>query len=155
VACRLNAAWHSRLPYIHWSNVVRNRRYVCYAVSYNCQDFAVGIWSAPLAANRLTDGHLLLELRRLAVCSQAPSNTASWMIGQMIRAIRVKFPEVIKLISYQDVEVHKGTIYKASNWFIEANVTLTKWTTKSRKRNLEQTTSPKIRWAFNLKKEGK
>ena len=39
-AVLLNKIWHSRLPKIHWSNVVRNRYYVCYGASY------MGVWVA-------------------------------------------------------------------------------------------------------------
>ena len=34
IACMLNELWHSRLPNIHWSNVVRNTYYVCYVFKY-------------------------------------------------------------------------------------------------------------------------
>jgi hypothetical protein len=48
-ACDLNAKWHSRFPEIHWSNVVRNKHYVCYAAKFDGAYFAVSIWSSPIA----------------------------------------------------------------------------------------------------------
>tara|TARA_Y100000310_G_scaffold76450_2_gene72936 strand:- start:41 stop:586 length:546 start_codon:yes stop_codon:yes gene_type:complete len=149
-ACELNALWHSRLPYIHWSNVVRNIHYVCYVARYDGHPLAVGIWSTPVAGNRLKDGRRLLELRRLAVCAEAPKFTSSWMIGVMVKLIRKKFPDVIKLISYQDTEVHQGTIYKASNWIASEPAKALSWTTRTRQRNKEQTLAPKIRWEYPI-----
>ena len=34
----------------------------------------------------------------------------------MVRRLRVEFPEYERAISYQDTEVHMGTIYKAAGW---------------------------------------
>jgi hypothetical protein len=38
------------------------------------------------------------------------------MLAVMARLIARRFPEVTTLISYQDVETHDGTIYKAAGW---------------------------------------
>ena len=150
-ACELNALWHSRFPRIHWSNVVRNKRYICYAASYEGKHLAVAIWSSPIAGNRLKDGWLLLELRRMAISSDAPKNTASRMLSWMRKDIKKRFPEIIKLISYQDVEVHTGTIYKASGWVL-ANLPNkgVDWNTSKRKRNPAQSSAPKARWEIDL-----
>ena len=150
-ACILNARWHSRFPQIDWSNVVRNRHYVCYGARFEGQYFAVAIWSSPIAANRLKDGQFLLELRRMAIEDQAPANTASRMLSWMKKDIRKKFPEILRLISYQDTEVHSGTMYQASGWSLVQ--TLNKqieWNTKDRKRNEIQSTAPKVRWEMPL-----
>ena len=56
LACQLNNVWHSRLPIIRWSNVVRNTHYICYGAGFDGKWYAVGIWSTPIAANRLKDG---------------------------------------------------------------------------------------------------
>ena len=150
-ACELNAKWHSRFPYIHWSNVVRNKRYICYAAKYEGKYFAVAIWSSPIAGNRLKDGWLLLELRRMAISSEAPKNTASRMLSFMIKDIKKRFPEIIRLISYQDTEAHYGTIYKASNWsLVNTMTTETDWGHTGRKRNKPQSSAPKVRWEYNL-----
>ena len=114
LACKMNEEWHSRLPRIHWSNVARNTHYVCYGASYDYRWYAVGIWSSPVA--RLLDNKSILELRRLAICRDAPKNTASRMICVMVKLIRKRLPQITKLISYQDTAVHNGTIYKASGW---------------------------------------
>ena len=71
-ACLLNELWHSRLPIIDWSNVVRNTHYVCFAAEYQGEFYAVGIWSSPVAQNRFKNGKQMLELRRLAISAEAP-----------------------------------------------------------------------------------
>jgi hypothetical protein len=150
IACMLNELWHSRLPKIHWSNVVRNTHYVCYVFKYKEAIIGVGIWSSPVAQNRMTDGKKILELRRLALSNVCPKNTASFVIADMIKRIKKKFPELIKLVSYQDTEVHLGTIYKASNWKQAGQTTLIDWNTKDRKRNKLQSNANKIRWEYHL-----
>jgi len=82
-ACGLNKEWHSRMPYIHWSNIVRNKDYICYVAEYDHTAYAAAIWSSPVAANRLTDGEQSLELRRLAISEDAP-------IGDAIKALSDK-----------------------------------------------------------------
>jgi len=88
----------------------------------------------------------MLELRRMAISKDAPKNTASSMIGVMVKLIKKKFPELKRLISYQDTEVHAGTIYKASGWVIGGESEGISWTTGTRARNKEQTMAKKIRW---------
>jgi hypothetical protein len=152
LACDLNEKWHSRLPKIHWSNVVRNTHYICFAAKYDGRYYAVGIWSSPVAQNRFADGKHMLELRRMAICSDAPKNMASRMIRVMVAIIKKRFSDIYRLISYQDTEVHKGTIYKASGWEIGGESKGLSWTTKSRERNKEQTMAKKIRWELLLYK---
>ena len=79
IACMLNELWHSRLPNLHWSNVVRSGNYVCYVFKYKQALIGVAIWSSPVAANRMKDGRLLLELRRLALSDVCPKNMASFV----------------------------------------------------------------------------
>lgn len=150
LAVKLNKEWHSRLPDIGWGNIVRNKNYVCYCAEHEGMIYAVAIWSTPVAANRLKNGNNLLELRRMAVADDAPKYTASWMIGKMIKRIKQDFKDIERLISYQDTEVHKGTIYKATNWKKENECDGMSWTTNNRKRNKEQTLAKKIRWGFAL-----
>ena len=151
IACMLNELWHSKLPKIHWSNVVRNKHYVCYAIKYKQAIIGVAIWSSPVAANRFKDGDKLLELRRLALSDVCPRNNASFVISSMIKDIKVRFPELIRLVSYQDTEAHLGTIYKASNWTAAPiQTSLLDWTTSKRKRSSLQSTADKVRWEYNL-----
>ncbi len=147
-ACNLNFRWHSRVPLIDPSNVTRNTHYVCYVARYEGIAYAVAIWSSPIAGNRLKDGKKLLELRRLAINEDAPKNTATWMLSKMTKDIKKRFPNVIRLISYQDTEVHHGTIYKAANWTSVCRSELNDW--NNRDRSAAQTTSPKIRWEYQL-----
>lgn len=149
-ACELNEIWHSRFPKIHWSNVVRNRDYVCFVAEYDNIAYASAIWSSPVAANRLKEGKTALELRRMAIADDAPKNTASRMIGVMRKIIKKDFPHITLLLSYQDTDVHQGTIYKASGWYLASRNKGTSWTNNTRKRNKEQSLSDKIRWEFRL-----
>jgi len=150
-ACELNAEWHSRLPYIHWSNVVRNTHYICFAAKYGDEYYATGIWSSPVAQNRFTYGKQMLELRRMAVSEGCPKNTATWMLGQMRKYIAENMPDIAMLISYQDTEVHVGTIYKADNWEAVSTSQGQSWTTEKRTRNKEQTLATKVRWERKIK----
>ena len=153
LACLLNGIWHSTLPKIHWSNVVRNTHYVCYIFKYKGALFGTAIWSSPVAQNRMKNGKTILELRRLALSDACPKNTATRVIAEMIKKIKIKFPEIQKLISYQEKDVHSGTIYKAANWKMASQVPLMLWNTKTRKRNALQSFSEKIRWEYNLCKK--
>lgn len=150
IACMLNELWHSRLPKIHWSNVVRNTHYVCYVFKYRQAIIGVGIWSSPVAQNRMKDGKTILELRRLALSDVCPKNTATRAISQMVKMIKIKFPEIKKLVSYQDTNVHLGTIYKAANWKVGGEVPLMEWSTEARKRSTLQSDASKIRWEYDL-----
>ena len=148
-ACDLNAKWHSRFPKIHWSNVVRNKKYVCYAAKFEGVYFAVSIWSSPIA--RKLDADTVLELRRMAISEMCPKNTASRMLSWMRKDISKRFPDIKKLISYQDTGVHLGTIYKASGWrLINTMSKGVDWSSTGRKRNRPQSDSPKVRWELEL-----
>jgi len=94
----------------------------------------------------------MLELRRMAVRDDCPANTASRMIGYMRRWINKEMPSIACLISYQDTEVHAGTIYKASGWSLaDTSKAGFLWSLNGRSRSLEQSTAPKIRWEYALR----
>ena len=152
LACKLNGMWHSRFPRIEWSNVVRNKDSVCYAAEASNLYYAVAIWSSPVAANRLTNGATALELRRMAITEDAPPNTASRMLKVMRLMIVKEMPHITVLLSYQDTEVHKGTIYKAAGWKAVACNEGMDWTTGSRKRSEAQSLAAKVRWEYQLPK---
>ena len=150
-ACNLNQQWHSRLPVIDWSNVVRNTHYVCFGALYESEFYASAIWSSPVAQNRFKYGKQMLELRRLAISPEAPRNTATMMLAFMRKHIKQIFPDIALLISYQDTEVHLGTIYKADNWDNVHESPGIAWNTDNRKRNVEQSLAPKVRWEYRLR----
>lgn len=149
-ACELNALWHSRFPRIDWTNVVRNKDYVCFVAVHDALIYAVAIWSSPIAGNMMKRGGGALELRRLAIAPDAPKNTASRMLSVMRKRIKKQMPHINLLLSYQDMDVHSGTIYKASGWSV-ANVSRhgMVWS-KSRKRNASQSTASKARWEIEV-----
>lgn len=109
-AVRLCRAWHSRLPNTQWGPWQFAFHAECGGESY-----AVALWNNPSA--RTLPGHWL-ELRRMAVAPDAPNHTASAFLGWMARYFRKNHPERERMISYQDTEVHKGTIYKAAGWTV-------------------------------------
>lgn len=105
---RLNAMWHSALPE---SPAGFRVAFVFYAGS---QPVACAMWGRPSA--RMEDQAETLELTRLAHSPEVPHNFGSWALAQMRGWIREHMPEINRIISYQDAEVHHGTIYKADNW---------------------------------------
>ena len=107
----LIAEWHSRLP-----TTQRGPWSLAYVAEYGETAFAVALWHNPSARTLPQDW---LELRRLAVAPDAPHCTASMMLGRMRKHIRAHRPDIVHLISYQDEDVHTGTIYRAAGWTAE------------------------------------
>lgn len=61
----------------------------------------------------------LIELKRLCCIDNTPKNTESFFIGQTLRWLKNN-TNIKKVISYADTTyLHKGTIYKASNFSYE------------------------------------
>lgn len=149
-AMKYNQLWHSRLPNTVEGNLLRNKRFVFFGAEYKDHCFASAIWTCPVANNRLSKDFIWLELRRLAISPDAPKFTATWMISKMIKEIKKIFPDVTRLVSYQDCEVHTGTIYAAANWKQDIISTNSNWN-ETRKRNKEQSTSIKKRWVYDIK----
>ncbi len=110
IARHLNAAWHSRLP-----ETQRGPWQFAFAAHHQGTIYAVALWHNPSA--RTLPSHWL-ELRRLAVSPDAPKFTASWMLGKMRRHFARFNAERERLISYQDTDVHTGTIYRAAGWHV-------------------------------------
>jgi hypothetical protein len=150
-ACRLNALWHSRLPIIEWSNVVRNKHSICFGARYQGDLHAIAIWSSPVAANRMKNGKQSLELRRFAIAATAPKNTGSRMLSVMKTLIQRNIPDVSWFVSYQDTEVHAGTIYKAAGWKLVGQSEGVSWSNKNRIRNREQSMATKARWELQIR----
>ena len=154
-ALSLNALWHSVLPGITRSTVVGCGPYhACYVAEYEGGFYATAIWSNPVALNRMSwSPDEVIELRRFAIAPQAPRNTASRMLSYMTKHLRRKFPLLTTLISYQDLGMHKGTIYKAAGWTPNANLsTYQPWDQPDagRHREASVTTSDKVRWELVL-----
>lgn len=146
-----NMKWHSRLP-----KIAASQFRVCYQATYDGMIYAVAGWSNPVA--RLLPQQTWLELRRMAICESAPKNTASRMIGWMIRDIKKRFPEIERLISYQDCDVHTGGIYKASGWKpAEGYISRVRgWAAGSggatyRLNRSNQSLAPRMRWELIIK----
>ena len=140
----LNEKWHSRLPRCEAAF-----QGFFFGAMFEEKYFAVAWWSKPVA--RMLNGKGLVELRRLAISDESPKNTASRMLGWMLRELR-KTKDYKKAISYQDTDVHTGGIYRATGWKPESTKkrieTNSGWCSRVNRSN--QTTSPKIRWGIEL-----
>lgn len=141
---RLNEEWHSRLP-----NVTNCYEGICFGAEFDGKFYAVAWWSKPIAQNRFKDGHKMYELRRFAIAEDAPRNTASRMLSVMVRMLKATLPNVNRLISYQDTEVHSGTIYKAAGWKSQGEKKFTSWKNRKDFNRVDQSESPKIRWELD------
>lgn len=144
-AKELNRAWHSRLP-IYETGFCEKAR-ICFGALHDNRWYAVAIWDNPTARNLPQDSWL--ELKRMAICSEAPKNTASRMLKVMTLIIRTRFPKIERLVSYQDVETHRGTIYKAAGWVPGCTHKGGSWLRPNQKRfrpDLNKAVGPKIRW---------
>ena len=146
-ARQLNECWHSRLPRIGDPPSVMEAG-IHFGASFEDKLYAVAIWSHPV--NRSLPQREWLELRRLAIASDAPRNTASRMLAMMTRLIRQARPGIERLISYQDTEVHTGGIYRAAGWIAIAKPrkggTDGGWTNRTRVRPPSQSMAKKQRW---------
>lgn len=107
-ACEMVRAYHSRLP-----NVQSGPWKLAFAAHFRFTCFGAALWHNTSARGL---PQTWLELRRLVVAPDAPHCTASRMLGQMVRWIRRELPEYERVISYQDCDVHTGTIYRAAGW---------------------------------------
>ena len=114
-AQRLNKEWHSLLPRTDLGNLLCGSMSVAYVAIHDGFYFAVSIYSQPIIRSVASDGKTI-ELRRLAVCDDAPKNMASRMMAVTCRLIKQKWPYLEKVVSYLAVDVHDGTIYKAAGW---------------------------------------
>ena len=144
-ALALNREWHSRLPELtNWQG--------CIGFSAECNNvvYAVAIWGRPVA--RAYNGTATVELRRMAVCDDAPKNTATRMIGWMLRELK-REGRYTKAISYQDTAVHTGIIYKGSGW-TPISVGKDTWDRPNqgakRRRSDSQEVGVKVRWEYPL-----
>ena len=148
-ARELNMLWHSRLPIYETGCCLKAR--ICFGAMHDGLYYAIAIWDNPTA--RALPQHKWLELKRMAIANDAPKNTASRMLKIMRLKIRKMLPGIERLISYQDVEAHSGTIYKASGWIPVHKHNGGSWWRKGQKRfrpDLNAATGPKIRWEITV-----
>jgi hypothetical protein len=148
----LNQAWHSLLPRTDLGNLLCGNMSVAYVADHLDWYFAVAILSQPIVRS-LCDGKTI-ELRRLAICKDAPKNTASRMMSVIRKLAKRKMPYLEKMISYLAVDVHSGTIYKAAGWKPVGDIVdarpQRKRGDKQRATGPLQTTSRKQRWEIGL-----
>jgi len=123
---------------------------VAYVAEKDDVAYAVSIWSRPCSPT--LNPHPWIELRRMAIAPDAPKYTATRMLGWMVKDLRKRFPTISKAISYQDSDVHTGTIYKAAGWLHEYSSDRTRWD-KGRVRNEVVTRAEKHRWAKELNEQ--
>lgn len=142
-AKRLNKQWHSRLPRLG-TGCIENQPFLCFGAFFDERWYGVAIWSNPVARN--LPQQTWLELRRLALSSDCPKNTASRMLSVMTRLIRKLRPEIETLVSYHDTEVHSGGIYRAAGWKATTINKDGNWTRTKRPRPTAQSEAAKQRW---------
>jgi hypothetical protein len=109
VAKSCNRLWHSRFPEMGGGGCR-----VAYGAEFNGRLWSIAVWTNP-SSPKLPQLEWL-QLSRFAVCDEAPKNTASRMMGWMVRDIRKRFTGVTTLVSYSDPDSHRGTIYRSTGW---------------------------------------
>lgn len=152
IARKLNSRWHSMLPRTDLGNLLCGSTSAAWAAEWDGWLYAVAIVSQPII-RAVCDG-VTIELRRLAICREAPPNSASRILGIIRRLVRDKFPVMSRFVSYLAVDVHVGTIYKAAGWKPVGEITAPRPQRKRGDKNRAtgplQTTSRKQRWEINL-----
>jgi hypothetical protein len=103
---------------------------LAFVASYEQTAFGAALWNNPSAR---TLPQNWLELRRLAIAPDAPHCSASRMLGEMRKWIMKHRKWATMLISYQDLDVHTGTIYKAAGW-TPAHLTIARTRDRSKSR---------------------
>ncbi len=139
-ALTLIGLWHSQLPLLD----KRVAAWLCYGGRCKETLVAAAVWSLPVARLLPQDGSCL-ELRRFALAPSAPKYSASRMLGWMARDIAHRRPAVNRVVSYQDCDVHKGTIYKASGWTPVRAPSGGDWNHQTRQRSARRI-KRKVRW---------
>jgi hypothetical protein len=144
----LNETWHSMLPRTDLGNLLCGSISVAYAAEYGGKFLGVAIFSQPIVRS-LCDGRTI-ELRRLALGPDAPKNSASRMMAVTARLVKRKYRWINKIVSYQAVDVHAGTIYRAAGWSPVGKVVPARPQrmkgSKQRATGPLQTHSRKLRW---------
>jgi len=140
------------LPRTDLGNLLCGNLSVAYGADFADKWYAVAIYSQPIIA-AMSDGRTV-ELRRLAICADAPKNTASRMMAINRKMLRTKWPQLQRVISYQAIDVHKGTIYKADGWTLVGKIVAARpqrfHGSGQRATGPLQTQSRKVRWEHEL-----
>lgn len=151
--CQLNKLWHSMLPRTDLGNMLCGNTSAAYAAEFEGRYYAIALFSQPIIRAIARDGKTI-ELRRLAICHEAPKNTASRMLAICLRLVKKRYPQMEKVVSYLAVDNHKGTIYRAAGWQPVGKVSAARPQRKrgdhGRATGPLQTHSPKQRWEIGL-----
>jgi hypothetical protein len=122
--------WHAAISFCREHHYLRNRTPVC-GVHFSfgvftgteLEDRLIGVllYMRPAGANRMKDGDVLLELRRMVILDCTTKNAESRVLAVTVRKLRALAPWCKAVIAYSDVEGmgHKGTIYKAAGWSLD------------------------------------
>jgi hypothetical protein len=108
-AKRMIREWHSRFP-----ETGGGGSRVCYGATHGGIWYAAAVWTNPTSPKLPQRSWLMLK--RFAIAPDRPANTASRMMGWMVRDIASRYPLVQMLVSYSDPASHEGTIYRATGW---------------------------------------
>jgi len=147
-AVSLNHLWHSSQPEIGNAG----QGCIAFGAFFKNVFYAIAIWGQPLARKFNDKG--FYELRRMAIASDAPKNTGSRMLRVMRLLLKKQFPDIKRLISYQDIARHNGPLYASAGWVgTEVNIPASGWESRYRdksKANPDVSRSVKIRWEYSL-----
>jgi len=93
----------------------------------------VSTFGRPVARNE--DQLTTLEHTRMALCDNAPPNSASFFMARCRSWIRQNMPEVSRLISYVPSRQYMGVTYLSDNWNIVYcdQEAWSSWTTRKRR----------------------
>lgn len=141
----LNRLWHSRFPEYGGGGCR-----ICFAAEHAGIWYAIAIWSNPSSPKLPQISWMMLK--RFAIAPDRPDNTASRMMGWMIREIGRRFPEVQMLVSYSDPETHDGSIYRATGWQHDGETKRVglMWHNRSREHSKNAPPRRVVRWLYPI-----
>lgn len=124
---------------------------VCFVAEFGGTFYATAVWTNP-SSPKLPQ-RTWLQLKRLAIASDAPKNTASRFMGWMRREIIRRYPQVVRLVSYQDCDSHTGAIYAAAGWIGEdiQERRMATWHNRKRTRFVKGKPKRVKRWTLDMR----
>lgn len=120
--------------------------------SFAARMIGVMSFGNPLGANRMVDGASLFELTRMCILDVTTKNAESRCLAIAGRLIKQRYPWVIGLVAYSDLEGqgHKGTIYKAAGWHNDHVTQPISWSARGVNRRDRGSNTTKLRWRKDL-----
>ena len=131
-----------------WHSVLRAPQGWRLAFLLSCGNRIVGVATLGRPVARHEDQDTTLELTRMAL-RDAPKNSATKFMRLMREYVKVNCPQFTRMISYQDIDAHRGTIYKADNWKLVYEKTETaSWTNRPNRQGNER--KHRAKWEHSI-----